>query len=173
MLYRCRIVLHAICPPLYLHRISYLVSESWSVMDFPLYLVAVSLLPLALGSFPFSSTLTTDPATGQALYQLYWTFDNTQKTITFNVVVRTTGWVGFGLSPDGGMVGSDVVIGWIASDGSSHFHVSTRGPHACCIAVRKYNVGFPSLCTFHAGSLRQCQCSSSDRSQPGLVPSVR
>ena len=141
-------------------------------MDFALYLVAVSLLPLALGSFPFSSTLATDPATGQALYQLYWTFDSTQKTITFNVVVRTTGWVGFGLSPNGGMVGSDVVIGWIASDGSSYFHVSIRGTHACCIAVRKYNVVY-FLHSFHVGSLRQCQCSSSDRSQPGLVPSVR
>ena len=103
-------------------------------------LVAVSLLPLALGSFPFSSTLATDPATGQSLYQLYWTFDNTQKTIKFNVVVRTTGWVGFGLSPDGGMVGSDVIIGWIASDGSSHFHVSTRGMHALMLHwCSKYN----------------------------------
>ena len=138
-------------------------------------LVAVSLLPLALGSLPFSSTLTTDPATGQALYQLYWTFDATQKTITFNVVVRTTGWVGFGLSPDGGMVGSDVVIGWIASDGSSHFHVSIRGTHACMLYCRPkiQRCIFPSLCTLHVGSLRQCQCSSSDRSQPGLVPSVR
>ena len=135
-------------------------------MAFMLHLlVAVSLLPLALGSLPFSSTLATDPATGQALYQLYWTFDNTQKTITFNVVVRTTGWVGFGLSPDGGMVGSDVVIGWIASDGSSHFHVSVyaaRTHAVLCIAVRKYNVVY-FLHLFHVGSLRQCQCSSSDR----------
>ena len=91
-----------------------------------LVLVAASLLPLALGSFPLSSTIYTDPATGQAIYQLYWTFDDVQKTITFNMVVKTTGWVGFGLSPDGGMVGSDVVIGWITTEGKSYFHVSTH-----------------------------------------------
>eukprot|EP00731_Ephydatia_muelleri_P011383 Em0006g277a len=61
-------------------------------------------------------------ATGQPLYQLQWTFDDVRKTITFNVVVHTTGWVGFGLSPDGGMVGSDVVIGWVSSDGKTYFH---------------------------------------------------
>eukprot|EP00731_Ephydatia_muelleri_P010130 Em0005g716a len=45
-------------------------------------------------------------ATGQHLYQLQWTFDDSRKMITFNVVVHTTGWVGFGLSPrrrDGGL----------------------------------------------------------------------
>eukprot|EP00731_Ephydatia_muelleri_P031256 Em0022g770a len=87
-----------------------------------LALVGTSLLPLVLGSFPFSSTLASNQATGQPLYQLQWTFDDVRKTITFNVVVHTTGWVGFGLSPDGGMVGSDVVIGWVSSDGRTHFH---------------------------------------------------
>eukprot|EP00731_Ephydatia_muelleri_P011381 Em0006g275a len=87
-----------------------------------LALVGTSLLPLVLGSFPFSSTLASNQATGQPLYQLQWTFDDVRKTITFNVVVHTTGWVGFGLSPDGGMVGSDVVIGWVSSDGRTYFH---------------------------------------------------
>ena len=91
-----------------------------------LTLVAISLVPLALGSYPFSSTLVSDQATGQPRYQLQWTFDAAQKTITFNVVVQTTGWVGFGLSPDGGMVNSDVVIGWISSDGTAYFNVSVH-----------------------------------------------
>ncbi|KAL5500620.1 hypothetical protein EMCRGX_G012211 [Ephydatia muelleri] len=87
-----------------------------------LALVGTSLLPLVLGSFPFSSTLASNQATGQPLYQLQWTFDDVRKTITFNVVVHTTGWVGFGLSPNGGMVGSDVVIGWVSGDGKTYFH---------------------------------------------------
>ena len=91
--------------------------------------MGTSLLPLVLGSFPFSSTLASDQATGQPLYQLQWTFDDVRKTITFNVVVHTTGWVGFGLSPNGGMVGSDVVIGWVSSDGRTYFHVSTTRTH--------------------------------------------
>ena len=93
-------------------------------MWWQLALVWTSLLPLALASFPFSSTLASDQATGQPLYQLQWTFDDVMKTITFNVVVHTTGWVGFGLSPNGGMTGSDVVIGWVSSDGKAYFQVS-------------------------------------------------
>ena len=34
-------------------------------------------------------------------YTLYWTFDNVAQNITFAVRVRTTGWVGFGVSPNG------------------------------------------------------------------------
>ena len=56
-------------------------------------------------------------------YTLYWTFDNDAGNITFAVRVRTTGWVGFGLSPNGQMPQSDVVIGWIDGAGN-HFDVS-------------------------------------------------
>ena len=81
-------------------------------------LVPALLFPLALGTqYPFSATLSKD-SFGQPFYQLQWTFDVAQQTITFNVLVKTTGWVGFGLSPDGGMVGSDVVTGWVNSTGA-------------------------------------------------------
>lgn len=67
--------------------------------------------------YRFSRTLDTS---GQ--YLLYWSFDD--DTISFAVNVETTGWVGFGLSPNGQMPQSDVVIGWVDDTGEVHFHVS-------------------------------------------------
>ena len=57
-------------------------------------------------------------------YTLHWNFDLEQQTIGFAVNVSTTGWVGFGLSPNGQMPQSDVVIGWVNNDGNTQFHVS-------------------------------------------------
>ncbi|KAF1376611.1 hypothetical protein PFLUV_G00213270 [Perca fluviatilis] len=48
---------------------------------------------------------------------LKWGFDNPQGNITFKLVVNTTGWVGFGFSPNGGMKGSDMVIGGVGPSG--------------------------------------------------------
>ena len=58
-------------------------------------------------------------------YNLYWDFDLEQETITFAVRVQTAGWVGFGLSPNGQMPNSDVVIGWV-DGGQSYFNVSCQ-----------------------------------------------
>ena len=69
-------------------------------------------------SYRFSAAL--DP-NGQ--YELYWNYNLTAGTISFALRVQTTGWVGFGLSPNGQMPGSDVVIGWVDSNGGVHFHV--------------------------------------------------
>ena len=84
----------------------------------------LSALPLSLGSldekYSFKSVLHRKDGDE---YILHWKFDMKNKTITFAVNVSTTGWVGFGLSPNGGMIGSDVVIGWV-KDGQSYFHVS-------------------------------------------------
>lgn len=71
--------------------------------------------------YPFKATLNT--AEDGGLYELYWTFDNAAETISFAVRVQTTGWVGFGISPNGQMPNSDVVIGWV-KDGNTFFHVS-------------------------------------------------
>ena len=57
-------------------------------------------------------------------YVLYWSFDLEAGTIAFAVNVSTTGWVGFGLSPNGQMPLSDVVIGWVDDNGQPQFHVS-------------------------------------------------
>ncbi len=67
--------------------------------------------------YPFSVTLSENE------YYLYWNFSQTDETIQFAVSVKTTGWVGFGISPNGQMPGSDVVIGWVDGD-ESYFHVS-------------------------------------------------
>ena len=57
-------------------------------------------------------------------YTLHWSINNDAQTIRFAVRVRTTGWVGFGISPNGQMPQSDVVIGWVDSAGRSYFDVS-------------------------------------------------
>ena len=69
-------------------------------------------------TYRFSATL--DP-NGQ--YELYWNYNLTEQTISFAARVRTTGWVGFGLSPNGQMPGSDIVIGWVDNNGGVQFQV--------------------------------------------------
>lgn len=44
-------------------------------------------------------------------YDLYWTVDG--DTISFAVRVETNGWIGFGISPDGRMLDSDVIQGFV------------------------------------------------------------
>jgi hypothetical protein len=53
------------------------------------------------------------------IYRLYWNITGTNFTAEIHCM--TNGFVGFGFSPDGGMVGSNVVVGFIASDGSVNF----------------------------------------------------
>lgn len=56
-------------------------------------------------------------------YHLSWRINDAEQHITFQVDVKTKGWIGFGLSPNGGMAGSDIVIGWV-KDGKTFFTVS-------------------------------------------------
>lgn len=60
----------------------------------------------------------------EGMYELYWSYDLEEETISFAVRVKTEGWVGFGLSPNGQMPGSDVVIGWVDNQGNAYLHVS-------------------------------------------------
>ena len=63
-------------------------------------------------------------------YNLYWNF--TATDITFKAVARTGGWLGFGLSPNGGMYNSDVVLAWFGADGEEKLvdgHVRPSGLH--------------------------------------------
>ena len=46
--------------------------------------------------------------------------------LTFQVHVEALGYIGFGISPNGGMTGADVVIGWVLDDGTPVFHVSKQ-----------------------------------------------
>ena len=53
------------------------------------------------------------------IYYLYWVY--TDADILFEVHVKTTGWVAFGLSPNGDMFNTDIVMTWVTSTGSVHF----------------------------------------------------
>ena len=56
-------------------------------------------------------------------YVLYWNFSYEEQSIQFAVRVKTTGWIGFGLSPNGQMPQSDVVIGWVDNNGQAMLQV--------------------------------------------------
>ncbi len=88
------------------------------------FLVLCGLIQICLGirdlslEYPFNVTLV------EGEYYLYWNFSKAADSIQFGVRVKTTGWIGFGLSPSGQMVGSDVIIGWIDDqEGTDYFHV--------------------------------------------------
>ncbi len=58
-------------------------------------------------------------------YSVKWNLNDSNETITFLCEVETKGWIGFGLSPNGGMKGSDVIIGWVDDkSGKTFFQVS-------------------------------------------------
>jgi hypothetical protein len=49
-------------------------------------------------------------------YKLHWTTTTTNGSngvIQFAAEVETSGWLGFGISPNGNMVGSDIALGWV------------------------------------------------------------
>lgn len=81
----------------------------------PLLATLVNLMPWASSDpgLPFMEYLDQ-----QHLVCLKWGFDDLQGIITFQLVVNTTGWVGFGFSPNGGMQGSDLVIGGLDTNGT-------------------------------------------------------
>nr|XP_018667907.1 DBH-like monooxygenase protein 1 homolog [Ciona intestinalis] len=43
--------------------------------------------------------------------KLYWKYTDTH--ITFELHGQTTGWIGIGFSPTGGMRGADIIVGWV------------------------------------------------------------
>ncbi|CAF1548880.1 unnamed protein product, partial [Adineta ricciae] len=53
------------------------------------------------------------------IVQLWWTVDDIEQEITFELHVKTTGWIALGISPAGGMKGADIAIGWVDSSGKS------------------------------------------------------
>jgi hypothetical protein len=84
-------------------------------------------------------------------YKVFWKFDN--ETITFEVHVETLGWVGFGLSPGGGMRGSDVVIGWV-KDGKPYLSVSMTSHLRDVLS----SASLPSHCNFVFALFHTANC---------------
>ena len=105
--------------------------------------VCTWLLGLAYMSLMQTSTISTDDGEGTTIstdedladrysnfkllsspsYELYWDVDEPSGNLSLAVRVNTTGWVGFGVSPNGGMPNSDVVMGWVEDDGTVVFQV--------------------------------------------------
>ena len=54
-----------------------------------------------------------------ANFRIDWNY--TTEDITFRITASTTGWVGFGLSPNGGMFNSDIILAWTNSAGGVEF----------------------------------------------------
>ncbi len=52
-------------------------------------------------------------------YKLDWNYTDTD--VIFRATVRTSGWVGFGLSPNGGMKNSDLILAWTNTNGIAQF----------------------------------------------------
>lgn len=55
-------------------------------------------------------------------YRLLWSLGPGPQDITFELQVKTLGYVGFGFSKDGRMAGADMVIGWV-DHGQVYFQV--------------------------------------------------
>ena len=62
----------------------------------------------------------------RGIYHVSWRKDDIAEEITFLVEVKTRGWIGFGISPTGAMINSDLIIAWIDDNGKTHFHVSNQ-----------------------------------------------
>ena len=58
-------------------------------------------------------------------YKLHWKIDEAEKSIRFAAEVKTTSWIGFGISKDlsGKMSNADLVVGWIDSAGKCFLKV--------------------------------------------------
>jgi len=54
-------------------------------------------------------------------FVLEWEVDETNTFIEIAARVQTTGWMAIGVSPNGGMPGSDIVMAWIDEQGNKHF----------------------------------------------------
>ncbi|CAF2984106.1 unnamed protein product [Rotaria sp. Silwood2] len=54
----------------------------------------------------------------QDIADLWWTIDDDEKEIMFELHIKSTGWVALGISPAGGMKGADIAIGWVESSGN-------------------------------------------------------
>ncbi|CAF4133963.1 unnamed protein product [Rotaria magnacalcarata] len=52
---------------------------------------------------------------------LWWTVDSVKGEITFELHIKTIGWIALGISPAGGMVGADIGVGWVDQTGRLYF----------------------------------------------------
>ena len=58
-------------------------------------------------------------------YTIFYSYDKELSLLRIAVLVQTTGWIGLGISPNGQMPGSDVVIGWVDNNGTAFLQVTS------------------------------------------------
>jgi len=58
---------------------------------------------------------------------LHWSIDKQNSIARFAVEAVTAGWVGFGISPNKGMVGSDIAMGWVVNRTANAFDRFAEG----------------------------------------------
>ncbi|CAF1570125.1 unnamed protein product, partial [Adineta ricciae] len=51
--------------------------------------------------------------------QLWWTVNDEEHQILFELHVKTTGWIALGISSAGGMKDADIAVSWVTSSGKS------------------------------------------------------
>ncbi|CAF5168345.1 unnamed protein product, partial [Rotaria sp. Silwood1] len=54
----------------------------------------------------------------QDIADLWWTVDDAEQEIMFELHIKSTGWIALGISPAGGMKGADIAVGWVDSSGN-------------------------------------------------------
>ena len=57
-------------------------------------------------------------------YTMFYSYDTELSILRIAVLVQTTGWIGLGISPNGQMPGSDVVMGWVDRSGQAFLQVT-------------------------------------------------
>ena len=75
-------------------------------------LLIVFMLAWLTAEAKWTHHLVLDP---QELFHLFWT--PSEDTIRFEIQVKTLGYVAIGFSPNGGMMGSDIILGWVPDHG--------------------------------------------------------
>lgn len=109
-------------------------------------------------------------------YFIFWNF--TQTDILIEVHAKTSGWLGFGISPNGGMDGSDAIVAWIDSNGRANFtdrHIRDRQ-----VLVDKEQNWFPIgvarrnefLVATFTRKIKICDKSGEDMDIPDSAPIV-
>lgn len=63
---------------------------------------------------------------GNGKFLVEWEAYTDTQTIVFQLTAETTGFVGFGISPVGGMTGADIIIGGVYPNASRYFSVRKK-----------------------------------------------
>lgn len=59
----------------------------------------------------------------EATFEIAWEIDMEKETISIAIIAETAGYVGFGLSSEGNMIGADMLIAGVQNDGTPYFAV--------------------------------------------------